>query len=573
MFELKSSMKALEMPPKIVPTNILKSKIFSKAVACAKGYAKALGRDQLTPLLLAGGLLRLLPDFQDSLTDEDQNNISALQKAWQSSADALQMDVNPIDNEKMQLSVSLKKILGEPPKDMSGLISALSSSLMPPSITSSPILSRIMSYASAIAFSQNKDQISTEIFATATYMACLNDELDGLPGLTTYLIANRDACEALLRKFKSDMPIRKPGELIERGLSDDLQEALKAQDPEPERLRNAVNLGLKIGVQLAAELAVAYHEAGHAIVSAILRPSLTVTKITIVPDPKEGADGVTYYDSSSVYWERSQTQEAFQAQMCVALAGRAAQLIKFGSTQIDAGSSSDIESATDVAWRGITELGLDPEVGPVNLTALSKTASVTSGWIFDLAQRRLRITLRNAADRAESILRANWEALERTVSELLEKKTIDDASFLSVRALRTIEGRAGVRKAVSRPIERSIVFARTPGVLETAEGPVRYREGDGIVTGDRGEKWPVSRDYVQKTYVPSDGTEFGSDGLYNKVARKVNAMQLSEKSLVDLKDWRGVLSGSPGDWIVEYDSGDLAIVSKTNFETIYELIP
>ena len=561
------------MPTEDNPKNVLKTETFSKAIAWAKGYAKALGRDQLTPLLLAGGLLRLLPDFQEFLSDEDRKNISDLRQAWQLSADTLQPDVKPIENEKMPLADSLKKIVATTPKDVSGLISALSSSLMPPNIMDSPILSRIMSHASQIAVTQDNDHISAEIFTTGAYIACLNGELDGLPGLASYLVANRDACEALRRKFKSDMLIKQPTDIIERPLSEDLQEVLKAQDAEPDRLRNAVNLGLKLGVQLAAELAVAYHEAGHAIVSAILRPSLTVTKITIVPDTKIGADGVTYYDEESVFWERSQTLEAFHANMCVALAGRAAQLIKFGSSQIDAGASSDIEAATTIAWRGIAELGLDPEVGPVNLSSLYKAANVTSGWLFDLAQRKTQETLKSAADRAENILRANWRTVEQTVSDLMERKSIDDEAFLSARLLKSITGLPGARKARSLPVLRSIEFASSPGVLDTPEGPVRYSEGDAIVRGDNGELWPVNREYVQKSYTPSKGVEFGSNGAYAKASQIVTVLQMSDITRIDLHDCKGILTGVAGDWLVEYSRGDIAVVGRTQFERLYELLP
>jgi hypothetical protein len=552
--------------------DFLKSDTFSNAIAWAKGYAKALGRDQLTPLLLAGGVLQLLSAGQIGLTDEDRQRIPDLEKAWQDLSSALQQaTIKPIDDEKMALSDSLRRIVATGPKSLSDLISALSLSLVAPAVPASPILSAIVTHATEIAKIRNADRISADIFAAGAYIACLAGKLDTVPGLAAYLIANRDACEALLRGVNSDRLPTPTTSISHLPLADDIQDAIKAQNPEADRLRNAINLGLKIGVQLAAELAVAYHETGHAIVSAILRPSLTVTKITIVPNPAIGADGVTYYDEKSVYWERSQTLEAFQANMCVALAGRAAQLIKFGSTQIDAGASSDIETATSTAWRGIAELGLDPELGPVNLSGLYKAANATSGWLFDLAQRRTQETLKNAADRAENILRANWPTVEQTVSELMQRKTMNDQEFLSARSLRTIASHLGVQRALSKPVRRLIEFARSPGVLDTAEGPVRYQTGDGIVTGLNGERWPVRREFARKNYTSLEGNEFGVDGIYGKASHVVNALQISETTRIDLLGSYGILTGTSGDWIIEYGEGDLAIVGKEQFEKLYEL--
>ena len=552
--------------------DFLKSGVFLKAVAWAKGYAKALGQDQLTPSLLAGGLLQVISNGQDGLTDEDQEKVSKLQESWQILASTLRTDVKPVEEEKMPLSDGLKRIIALPPKRISDLISELASSLATPDISGSPVLTAIVSRAAALAEAHSESQISTELFAAGAYVACLGGELDIIPSLAAYLIANRDACDALLRQFKPKAPVSSASSNSPLPLSENLQNSLKTADPESDRLRNAINLGLKTGVQLAAELAVAYHETGHAMVSAILRPSLTVTKITIVPDSGIGADGVTYYDETSIYWERSQTLEAFQANLCVALAGRAAQLIKFGSTQIDAGASSDIESATSTAWRGIAELGLDPEVGPVNLTSLYKAANATSGWLFDLAQKRTQETLRNAAERAENILRANWSAVEQTVSELMERKSMDEATFLSTRSLRTISNMPSSRRAKSKPVSRLIKFAHSPGLLETAEGPVLYRKGDAIVKGDHDEVWPVNRDYLTNYYTPSEGLEFGSDGIYEKASQIVNVLQISESTRIDLQGCKGILTGASGDWIVEYSSGDLAVVSRAQFEKLYELI-
>ena len=47
---------------------------------------------------------------------------------------------------------------------------------------------------------------------------------------------------------------------------------------------------------------------------------------------------------------------------------------------------------------------------------------------------------------------------------------------------------------LKRPIPLSARFTTTPGTCQTLEGNVRYQPGDAILTGTRGEQWPVRRD-------------------------------------------------------------------------------
>jgi hypothetical protein len=395
--------------------------------------------------------------------------------------------------------------------------------------------------------------------------------LDDVASIASYLVANSDACDALVSSLVPGGFTTGDGPVAALPLSRQLAEALAGDGKDTEKLRRAINAGLAKGVQLASERSTAYHEAGHAVVSAILRPALMVTKVTIVPDEKNSSAGTTWFDPESAYWERDWTQRNFQSSLCVLMAGRAAEIIKLGPDQASTGALSDIANATEGSWRCITETGLDEEFGPISLSTIAKQSGQSGGWAFDLAQRRVHHVLREAAARADAILRANWTAVEQVASALLEHKTLDDTMFLSTLVRKSLEGIPGVVRATSRPVRRNIVFATRPGTIDTAEGPVRHRKGDAIITGAEGERWPASRSYVDARYIPVDGGQMGTDGVYEKIPHVVRALRLMQPGRVDLLGAMGILSGEAGDWIVDYGEGDVALVGRSKFPALYEV--
>jgi hypothetical protein len=145
----------------------------------------------------------------------------------------------------------------------------------------------------------------------------------------------------------------------------------------------------------------------------------------------------------------------------------------------------------------------------------------------------------------------------------------------------------GVQRARKRPIPLRVHFstaadlARTDGAFshghlrthETAAGDpgVRFVPGDAIVTGTRGEQWPIQRDRFEATYVPSEpGGAFGADGLFHKVGGPVPVRRMDEPFTV--RAIRGQLVGGPGDYLVQYGPGDFGIVSAEIFTDTYEFV-
>jgi hypothetical protein len=121
-----------------------------------------------------------------------------------------------------------------------------------------------------------------------------------------------------------------------------------------------------------------------------------------------------------------------------------------------------------------------------------------------------------------------------------------------------------------KPIEVSVRFALAPGAVDTLEGEVSFQQGDAIVTGTRGETWPIPRQRFERTYEPSQPQgAMGQDGLYRRKPSVVTARQTVTAMSIPLSNGRGVLTAQPGDWIVEGQAGDQWVVADAIFRDTY----
>lgn len=135
--------------------------------------------------------------------------------------------------------------------------------------------------------------------------------------------------------------------------------------------------------------------------------------------------------------------------------------------------------------------------------------------------------------------------------------------------LRTETRAFRVRK---RPIAVNVVFAAVDGVVETLEGPVRHAAGDAILTGVRGEQWPVRQDAFAASYEPLPPNRSGQPGEY--VKRWVNTLALRLRSAMTVPVGRhdDPLHGRPGDWLLQYEDGSHGVVCDEIFTVTYETI-
>lgn len=116
----------------------------------------------------------------------------------------------------------------------------------------------------------------------------------------------------------------------------------------------------------------------------------------------------------------------------------------------------------------------------------------------------------------------------------------------------------------------AVRFATEPEQVETLEGLVFAKTGDAVVTGVRGESWPVPRDAFFRKYTPTPGIVEGEDGRYTKRLAFVQARQLDGEETIALSDGRGMLIGHAGDWCLTYGIGNQAFIRPDVFSETYE---
>jgi hypothetical protein len=139
------------------------------------------------------------------------------------------------------------------------------------------------------------------------------------------------------------------------------------------------------------------------------------------------------------------------------------------------------------------------------------------------------------------------------------------------RVLTTIAGNPAARAARRLPVRVKVRFAAADGTCRTLEGDVRYKAGDALIEGAQGDHWPVPREVFRERYAVEAGASHMTDGWYTKLPATVMALRLSEPVEIVLSEQRGVLSGRPGDWVIERAPGKLAVVAGALFEKTYRL--
>ncbi|HEY8258889.1 MAG TPA: ATP-dependent zinc metalloprotease FtsH [Gemmatimonadales bacterium] len=174
----------------------------------------------------------------------------------------------------------------------------------------------------------------------------------------------------------------------------------------------------------------AYHEAGHAIVAIKIPGSDPIHKVTIVPRGR--ALGLTA--SLPEVDRHNYSKDWLIGSLAMFFGGRVAEEIIFGADKVTTGAGNDIERATGLARRMVTQFGMSERIGP--LAVGDKEQEIFLGREF--AQRReisertaqmvddeVKRLVDEAYARAMSILVDNRELLDRIAAALLDRETID----------------------------------------------------------------------------------------------------------------------------------------------------
>ena len=178
---------------------------------------------------------------------------------------------------------------------------------------------------------------------------------------------------------------------------------------------------------------VAYHEAGHALVGALMPDYDPVQKISIIPRGQAG--GLTFFTPSEERMESGLYSRSYlQNQMAVALGGRVAEEIVYGEDEVTTGASNDLQQVARVARQMVTRFGMSDRLGPVALGRaqggmfLGRDIAAERDFSEDTAaaiDEEVSELVDEAYKRATAVLVANRPVLDELADLLVEKETVD----------------------------------------------------------------------------------------------------------------------------------------------------
>jgi len=176
----------------------------------------------------------------------------------------------------------------------------------------------------------------------------------------------------------------------------------------------------------------AYHEAGHALISALLPNTARVRKISIITRGR--AAGYTMRMPTEEKYMK--TLSEFLDDLCALLGGYAAEEIKF--KEISTGAANDLKEATDIARGIVTKYGMSKKIGPISfdktgeLIFLGRDISTEKQYSEETAakiDKEVVSILKKCYNRTKKLLKQNINKLEKVTKELMKKETLEKEEF------------------------------------------------------------------------------------------------------------------------------------------------
>ncbi|KAK9164669.1 hypothetical protein Syun_005571 [Stephania yunnanensis] len=213
---------------------------------------------------------------------------------------------------------------------------------------------------------------------------------------------------------------------------DEISDALERIIAGPEK-KNAV-------VSDEKKKLVAYHEAGHALVGALMPEYDPVAKISIIPRGQAG--GLTFFAPSEERLESGLYSRSYlENQMAVALGGRVAEEVIFGTDNVTTGASNDFMQVSRVARQMVERFGFSKKIGQVAIGGpggnpfLGQQMSSQKDYSMataDIVDSEVRELVETAYARAKQIVTTHIDILHKLAQLLIEKETVDGEEFMSL---------------------------------------------------------------------------------------------------------------------------------------------
>merc|ERR1719149_163357 len=184
---------------------------------------------------------------------------------------------------------------------------------------------------------------------------------------------------------------------------------------------------------------VAFHEAGHAVVGAMVPDYDMVQKITIIPRTN-GAGGLTFFAPSDARLETGlYSRQYLESQLAVALGGRLAEEVIFGEDQVTTGASNDLQQVASIARRMVTQWGMSDKVGPVMIgsgggqpfmgRSMGQSEPRWSAKMGRMVDEEVERMVANAYFVAKKIVFENKALLTELAQRLVDQETVSAEEF------------------------------------------------------------------------------------------------------------------------------------------------
>ena len=174
----------------------------------------------------------------------------------------------------------------------------------------------------------------------------------------------------------------------------------------------------------------AYHEAGHALVSLHVPGADPIHKVTIVPRGR--SLGITHWLPEED--RHNYTKQFILSHLATAYGGRVAEELVFGPEKVTTGAAMDIQQATDMARRMVTQFGMSEAIGPIAVGDREQQIFLgreimqrheVSEKTAELVDAEIKRVLDEALNRARSILETEMALLHQMAAALLDRETLD----------------------------------------------------------------------------------------------------------------------------------------------------
>jgi cell division protease FtsH len=178
----------------------------------------------------------------------------------------------------------------------------------------------------------------------------------------------------------------------------------------------------------------AYHEAGHALVGVLLPKCQPVYKATIIARGGAGGMVMSLPEMDRLNFYRDECHD----EIAMTMAGKAAEIFKYGEDQVSNGPSGDIQQASSLARAMIMRWGMSDKVGNIDYSEAAEGYSgrtsglSTSAGTKELIEREVRTFVQDGYDLATKVITENQERFENLAQGLLEYETLTGAEIKKV---------------------------------------------------------------------------------------------------------------------------------------------